>query len=118
MYANNSFLVLSCDRVLRSPGWPQTCYAAKDSLEHLILLPPPPEQQIPDTHPPLQLSLNAGDGGQGFVRVKQSLYQPSHMSSPPKLFQNKVLYNSSSANVQPAHLLYMVSRVNYKISWL
>lgn len=41
MYANTSFLALSYDRVLCSPGWPQTRYVAKDSLEHLILLPPP-----------------------------------------------------------------------------
>lgn len=84
--ANNSFLVLSCDRVLCSPGWPQTCYIAKDNLDNLILLPPPPDCQITDRHHHLQFSLSAGDGIEGFVHVRLSLYQLGPMSSPQELF--------------------------------
>jgi hypothetical protein len=30
------------DRILHTPGWPQTCYVANTSLELEILLLPPP----------------------------------------------------------------------------
>lgn len=60
-----------------SPGWPETCYAIKNDLECLVLLPP---ESWDHRHVLATTSGLYGLGTEARVLcVRQTLYQPSHI---------------------------------------
>lgn len=71
------FFFFNFDTALCSPGWPETCYAVKNDLECLVLLPP---ESWDHRHVLATTSGLYGLGTEARVLcVRQTLYQPSHI---------------------------------------
>lgn len=86
---DNSFhLFCFLDKVSHVPGWPRTCYVAKDDLELPVLVPPLLEGWDYKHVATIPCFCSAGDQTQGLLHTRQPLHHLSFAPANSSWFKN------------------------------